>query len=223
MKTAVYVADTDELKDPALYRFWYGRMPADRKEKIGRLKQEKDRYLSLGAGILLQHALEKQGLAGKDAAETGPGGKPYLTHAPRVRFNLAHSGHYAVCVLSDAEAGCDVEELRDGLLKVAKRFFSKEEHDYIFSRHGAARKRRAFFRVWTLKESYVKALGDGLKKPFGSFSAVPGKNGSRPENCAFFEYKKIPGYALSVCLAKENARRPAFETVSLKEIARRQK
>ncbi|MBQ9910336.1 MAG: 4'-phosphopantetheinyl transferase superfamily protein [Lachnospiraceae bacterium] len=225
MKTAVYIADTDELKDPELFEAWYERMPEDRKEKIGRLLQEKDRRLSLGAGVLLCCALQDQGLDADDAsgAAEGPGGKPCLLHFPDIRFNLAHSGHYALCVIAKNEVGCDIEEQRDGLLRVAERFFSGKEQAYIFSRHGKERKRRAFFRIWTMKESYVKALGEGLKKPFGSFSVLPGKNGTIPKNCAFFEYKKIPGYACSVCVLHRGALRPVFRVVSLKELWRRQK
>lgn len=103
--------------------------------------------------------------------ETGPRGKPHL-RGVGLSFNLSHS-HDAI-VLAVAQGlvlGVDVERLRrledrDGLVG---RFFSAREQA-AFAALPVGDRDEAFFRLWTRKEAYIKALGDGLSCPLDSFS-----------------------------------------------------
>jgi 4'-phosphopantetheinyl transferase len=60
--------------------------------------------------------------------------------------------------------------------RVAERFFARAESAYLRSLPAATRL-ESFFRLWTLKEAYVKALGEGLRIPLASFevSIAPGR------------------------------------------------
>ena len=88
-----------------------------------------------------------------------------------MHFNLSHSGSYAVCAVSDAPVGVDIEVRRKNTnLKVAKRFFSQAENDYIDSFETLESREDAFYRIWTLKEAFVKATGEGLSRPLNEFS-----------------------------------------------------
>lgn len=101
-------------------------------------------------------------------------GKPTLAGraAPAgLEFNLSHSGGLALLGLALGRAiGVDVEVVRDNVRceSLAERFFSPEEVADLISLPAADR-RLAFFRCWTRKEAYIKALGRGLSVPLDGF------------------------------------------------------
>ena len=89
-------------------------------------------------------------------------GKPYLTAAPDVHFSLSHSAAWAVCAVSDHPVG-NIGFEGAALLNVyADRFFHPDEVQYLSSLSPAERE-NAFYTLWALKESYVKADGRGLR------------------------------------------------------------
>lgn len=101
-------------------------------------------------------------------------GKPYLIEAGSpalLHFNLSHSGEVVLAAVArDRSVGIDVEEIRpiDDLDSLVSAFFSPQEQAAILSEQSPARE-QAFFRCWTRKESYIKALGQGMSIPLNSF------------------------------------------------------
>ena len=99
-------------------------------------------------------------------------GKPLLIDAQGLTFSLSHSGDgVAIAVGRDVELGIDIElikpiEERDQLVE---RFFSAQEAACYQSLPYSLRE-DAFFKLWTRKEAFVKALGLGLSYPLESFS-----------------------------------------------------
>jgi 4'-phosphopantetheinyl transferase len=106
---------------------------------------------------------------------TGPGGKPYIDPAlgrPALRFNLSHTRGMAACAVCwGDELGVDVEPPHDGdfTLEIARDQFAAAEAALLAGLEPPAR-RIAFSRVWTLKEAYVKATGEGLEVPLDCFA-----------------------------------------------------
>lgn len=98
-------------------------------------------------------------------------GKPRLVDtAVDLRFNLSHSGERgALAVTLDQEVGIDIEEARPiEVCELADRFFSRLEVEGL-RRLPPPEREAAFFRCWTRKESFIKALGDGLSFPLDGF------------------------------------------------------
>jgi 4'-phosphopantetheinyl transferase len=104
----------------------------------------------------------------------GPHGKPYLKEGfsdSDLRFNLAHSNDLALYAVAMAkEVGVDLERINREIEyeQVAKRFFSPIERETLQTQPVELRP-DSFFVVWTRKEAYVKAKGEGLSLPLGSF------------------------------------------------------
>lgn len=82
--------------------------------------------------------------------------------------NLSFSTSYTrscwvFAVSSRGTIGIDIEDIQGNLdiLKVAQRFFSPLEYDYL-SHLPVEKKITTFFQFWTVKEAYLKATGTGL-------------------------------------------------------------
>jgi len=102
--------------------------------------------------------------------------KPYLKNIDHIHFNITHSGDWVVCAFSNKPVGVDVEKVRKINLNIARRFFSEKETAILFSLPHK-QQFEFFFDLWTLKESYLKALGTGLTKSLSSFTVEFSDNG----------------------------------------------
>jgi 4'-phosphopantetheinyl transferase len=99
----------------------------------------------------------------------GEHGKPYLADGrdKNLAFNLSHAGRWGLLVItSGADVGVDIEQIDRQLdfEGVASGFFSLAEIDEL-RRYPLARRRRAFYRIWTRKESCLKKEGYGFSSP----------------------------------------------------------
>ena len=154
-----------------------------------------DRKRSLAAGIIIKHILNENGLS-ENSLSCSENGKPL---ADGLFFNVSHSGNYVVGVVSDCEVGCDIEKVSNAPMKVAQHYFSPAESEYINSEPD---KDRAFFTIWTLKESYMKMTGQGLSLALDSFEILKTVNsfalGKTPERQCFFRTLEFDGYIFSV-------------------------
>ena len=201
----VYIADAAVLADAERFCFYYEQMPPYRKKKIDAVKQEKSKRLSLGAGILLNTALRAAGVDGRtaDMAMTDAG-KPFIKNRPDLGFNLSQSGDRVMCAVAGASVGCDVERIGRGGEAIAQRYFTAAEYAAI---RAAADPQKMFCRLWTLKESYVKAVGAGLGMPLNSFNIVIGADGSAAADFGadaaryrFYEWSFDDGYCYACCI-----------------------
>ncbi|WP_372750478.1 4'-phosphopantetheinyl transferase superfamily protein [Litorivivens sp.] len=100
-------------------------------------------------------------------------GKPELSNVDDApRFNLSLTDGVAIlAVHADADIGADIEYHGHGrsMLEVADQYFSALEIADLKTLPSTDQK-RGFFRYWTLKESLVKAKGEGMSVPLDSFS-----------------------------------------------------
>lgn len=95
-------------------------------------------------------------------------GKPELKSNPHsLRFNVSHSQNQALFAFCfERDIGVDIEWMRPDLdaqkiLRLAHRFFTPQESRALSTLEETAR-RAAFFRLWTRKEAFLKAVGSGV-------------------------------------------------------------
>jgi 4'-phosphopantetheinyl transferase len=146
---------------------------------------------------------------------THDGGKPALAgDRVALEFNLSHSGDLvAIAVAWGCPVGVDVEQERplSGMQEIARRFFGPHEHDQLLHLKAQARL-AAFYRCWTRKEAYIKAVGGGLAIPLDSFrvSLRPGEparfleiDGSTEAAASWslVDFTPMAGYAGAVAFA----------------------
>ncbi len=91
-------------------------------------------------------------------------GKPFLTNSSHpLYFNLTHSGNFAaLAVTHKGEVGIDIETARKrSYLKIVERYFHPDEIKLLLDSDEVARE-QLFYRLWTLKEAFFKAMGSGI-------------------------------------------------------------
>jgi 4'-phosphopantetheinyl transferase len=116
---------------------------------------------------------------------TGTHGKPYLPDFPDLAFNLSHSGNYlAIAIARECAIGIDIEQVkaRKNLPGLAERCFSPAEIEH-WQQLPKTEQISGFFRLWTAKEAFVKATGQGIQlgmdrcvidtKSWRGFSVLP--------------------------------------------------
>lgn len=145
----------------------------------------------------------------------GPHGKPELAWPARtgLDFNLSHAGERALLAWTGAGAiGVDIERLRPVTPGLAQRFFAAEEAEALAALP-VAEQEAAFFRCWTRKEAYLKALGSGLARPLEGFvvSLAPGQPArllavrGDPEEARHWRLEHLdpaPGYCAAIALRR---------------------
>jgi 4'-phosphopantetheinyl transferase len=92
--------------------------------------------------------------------------QPGLKNDANLHFSISHSHELVAVVLTaHARVGLDVEwmQTNSDLDDLANRIMSATEIE-TFQKLPPAEKCDAFFRVWTRKEAYLKALGEGISE-----------------------------------------------------------
>lgn len=172
----VYYSKVSPFLEEDTFFSQLAKIPADRKEKILRMKNKEARMRSLTAGLLLQYMLcEETGLDYETAEpfqiRYGEKGKPYPARELSVHFSLSHSGDYVCCAIGDGPVGIDIQQKTEGkerLERLAERFFTCSEKRML-SECEKEQRRDLFFRMWSIKESYLKLTGEGLCGGLSSF------------------------------------------------------
>ncbi|MBR4780035.1 MAG: 4'-phosphopantetheinyl transferase superfamily protein [Lachnospiraceae bacterium] len=175
-KIFLYIGDIEGLlNSPSKYEEYLERLSGERQIKAGKIKPYASKCRSVGAGILLNEALKEYGICEKDMSYAyGKVGKPGFAERPNLFFNLSHSGSRVMCVMGDVPVGCDIERIRKVNPGIAKRFFSDKDNELLSDakKKGEQEYRECFYTLWTLKESFIKCIGLGLKCPMNSFSFI---------------------------------------------------
>ena len=100
-------------------------------------------------------------------------GKPHLTDRA-LCFNVSHSADWALIAISSHDAvGVDIERQRplEDMMALAQRSFSAAEQDALW-RLPMHLRSEGFFRCWTRKEAFIKAIGMGLSFPLDRFDVT---------------------------------------------------
>lgn len=134
-----------------------------RQERAARYKKHSDQARCLVAGRLIERALSDARCSDYlDKIHSLPQGKPVLPPEAKLAFNLSHAGDWVACVAADSAIGIDIEAIADGNSYDLSTLFTDSEIAFIDSSNDQKQRQQRFYRLWTLKESYVKAIGTGL-------------------------------------------------------------
>jgi 4'-phosphopantetheinyl transferase len=158
----------------------------------------------------------------------GAYGKPALSGRSgqdAIHFNVSHSHGMALYAFARRRhVGIDIEHIRLDLAvaEIAARFFAPGEVAMLLALAPDAQ-RQAFFRCWTRKEAYIKALGEGLSLPLDQFdlSSALGESatasGAQRDRWSVRELAPAPGYAASLAVEGHDWRLACWQWPNAKQ------
>jgi 4'-phosphopantetheinyl transferase len=215
--TALYLFD---LNAPAYADAqWWELLSIDEQQRAARFHFARDRQNYGATRALLRSLLGAylQASPRELSFQYSDKGKPGLDsrhYGRRLVFNVSHSGDFALLGFSSRNAiGVDIEKIRVDFdsRAIAERFFSAREQKEL-SQIPADQQHRAFFRCWTRKEAFIKAIGEGLSHPLDQFdvslnAAGPVLLATRPdaseaERWCVQAVDAGPGYAAAIAISK---------------------
>lgn len=182
----------------------------EKRARIGRFRIYEDKLRSLFGEAVAKNELSKKLKCDiKDIEfEKNKYGKLKVKGNNDIYFNISHSGDYAIVGISDSEIGIDIEIYKGAkheVVDLAKRYYTEDEYNWILS-FDEAERIKAFYKIWTLKESYVKFVGKGLSISLSSFTfAFDGSNISLKKDNEVFNdvqfktYDIEDSYMMSIC------------------------
>lgn len=199
------------------YPMWVQSLSEEERDRSKQYKFEIDRLRFVARRGLLRQLLAKYcGTApGEIVYKTNQFGKLSLP-SKSICFNLSASQNkIAIAFTPQNEVGVDIEKVHSlpELSCIAETRFSSVESARLFTL-APEKQLDGFYHVWTQKEAFVKARGEGLSLPLDNFSVevdpdVPGGiqtiKGGVEEVSAWKMYTKVsePGWRLAVCVQAE--------------------
>ncbi len=178
-----------------------------RLENLASCRSAQRRRQGIGAELLLIHAFRSVSgdLQLPLSITAEPDGKPYLLDSD-LHFSLSHSGSFAACALSDFPVGIDLELWSRMHDPVLRRCFSPEEQNLVLTSPDPG---RLFTRLWTGKESCVKATGHGILSPLREIHIL-----NPPAGVCFWQ-KDLDAFCISVCVLGGSAQPDSFQQLEL--------
>ena len=193
MVNMLYYLELNESINFSGYERFLKLLSLEKQVQIHKFRFDIDKKLSLFSDLFVRYlACKALKLNNSDLIfERNTYGKPYLIEFPDFQYNISHTRSAIAIGLSDKPIGVDIEKIKPAELKIADRFFCKNECDYILS--GNKRQDELFYEVWTKKEAYIKWVGKGLSMSLTSFDVT---------NIAIrtmLHSTEINGYIITIC------------------------
>lgn len=175
-------------------------------------KQHEKAHRLLSFALKREYGIDKYSLGKKSL------GKPFLNEYSDIFINLSHCSGLAVCAVGGNALGIDCEEKREVKRGVVRRVCTESEAQEI---ENAENPDLAFTRLWTLKESFVKAVGRGISYPMkkAAFSLRGDVMYTNVTGAEFRQWVIAGRYVISLCAAMP-AEETSLEFVSEKQITK---
>lgn len=145
------------------------------------MRTDPDGNPSLAARELLLSAVKKEYALSDESlrVEQDEKGKPYLAGRPDLHVSISHSGPYVACAFGDKPVGIDLEmwKAHPKWRRIVDKLHPREREELVRVCGGAispdtVEPVREFCDLWVRKESFLKALGEGLRLPLSVFDTT---------------------------------------------------
>lgn len=209
----VCIVNLSNYLEESLYKEFQSCISKEKREKLKQFRDNNDILKSLIGDIIVRSIICKNiGIKNKQIEFTyNKYGKPTINNYNKLHFNITHSGNRVAAIVDDYPIGIDIEKISPlDHVKIAKKCFTKDEYIWLYSQE-ENEILQCFYKLWTLKECYVKKVGKGLIVPFNSFSFNMNYDNNisslgirDTEKVVYFKSKFIEtDYVMSICMEKQ--------------------
>ena len=208
------------IGDDSLWTRYDALLSAEERGKQARFRFARDQRRYLVTRALARIVLSRYAAVQPQdwAFSAGAHGRPVISapsRAPPLEFNISHSADLVMLgVTLGRTLGIDTESIvaRDADIAGLDRYFAPEESIALLALSPRERRRR-FFELWTLKESYIKARGMGLAIALDAFRfelgdgrqltlhMLPGL-GDSPDRWRLWQLVLRSDYIVGICAAR---------------------
>ncbi|MFD7441335.1 4'-phosphopantetheinyl transferase family protein [Streptomyces sp. NPDC059909] len=172
------------------------------RERAASFQRPQDRLLYVSAHLALRRVLAaclgvhpRDVLLGREPCPGcgGPHGRPVVADAPfPLHFSLSHSHGLVLIAVATHPVGVDVEQLpsAETVDLCTPSLHPAEQKELALLPTGE--RRRAFTRLWTRKEAYLKAIGTGLSRDLSADYLGEREGPGAPPGPAGWTVRNVP-------------------------------
>lgn len=198
--------------NPAVLRGLSRTLAPEEVERARQFRFVHHRSLFVAARGILRHILSNYVRTAPQALllRSDANGKPFMPQDEcGVRFNVSHSGTWALYAVARHEVGIDIEQIDPRLATpaVAVRVFTSGE---LAEWHAlpVSTRSRFFFDCWTRKEACLKGRAEGLLLPLNELEVWSAEDKSRSllnggKTWSLRSFKPAAGYSAAVAVEGE--------------------
>lgn len=182
-QVSIWCVEYSKINNKKVLDLCLGYLSNDEKNKLLLLVSPgaREQYLISRALVRVVLSLYSRGIAPKKwEFSHNKYGRPFVSNTEyrHLKFNLSHTkGLVTLAVAFQYDIGIDVERITNTnkFMEIAHRNFSAKEYIQLKNLPQEAQLTQ-FYRLWTLKEAYIKACGVGLTIPLNHFNYTFSEN-----------------------------------------------
>lgn len=214
----LWCADFEQIRNPDLEAAYLRLLSPAERARQARFHFDRDRHRFLVTRALVRTVLSRYARVPPRRWQFASNayGRPRITNddpgCSGLTFNLSHTdGLVVLGIARGTRLGVDAElpDGRNANLDIARNFFAPVEVSDLQALPPLLQPRR-FFELWTLKESYIKARGQGMSVPLDRFGfTFPGTAGialwidpgqaDPASGWRFLQFRLASGHLVAVC------------------------
>jgi 4'-phosphopantetheinyl transferase len=176
------------------------------KQKLSRIVKQEDKNIFLCSQVMKRIVCGRIMNIPPDEISFGftENKKPFINGHSDFHFNISHSGNWMTMIFSKNPCGIDVEKIQPDFDfdEVMQSAYHPDEIGYV---QQSQNNTKAFFRIWTIKESFLKATGDGLIDNLSDLNMMG--NSTLLEHSIPWQIQSFMidgGYYCSICFKSQN-------------------
>ena len=208
-KIELFLCNTQQPIPEKLLKKYLNLLPTTEQVRLSHLSGSRWKNQLVSLALLYSELAAKTGEPSDILKiDRNANGKPYLENFSQYQFNMSHSKDFiALAIGKTNPIGLDIEKIdfsRRNLPHISERFFPAIENE-VLSKYTGKERTLMFYRIWTLREAWVKANGEPLIPNIKNIEFLVEEskciiNGeTKLRGGQFFLYRSVENFFLALC------------------------